>query len=127
FVVRAGYSLAPDPISMGRGQMQAFPGEVQLDLIGANSFTAANNPGQSPGLVNGIGLIPDPVGTNGLYKVPAATGNLTALNSNKDYIRGYFQTYNLTVQKELPGGLIAQAGYVGMHSVHIQTTYNINY
>jgi len=127
FVVRAGYSLAPDPISMGRGQMQAFPGEVQLDLIGANSFTAANNPGQAPGLVNGIGLIPDPVGTNGLYKVPAATGNLTALNSNKDYIRGYFQTYNLTVQKELPGGLIAQAGYVGMHSVHIQTTYNINY
>ena len=127
FVIRAGYSLAPDPVSMGRGQMQAFPGEVQLDLIGANPFTAAANPGKASGLFNGIDLIPDPVATNGVYKIPAATGNLSSLNSNKDYVRGYFQTYNFTIQKELVGGLVAQAGYVGMHSVHIQNGYNINY
>jgi hypothetical protein len=112
---------------MGRGQMQAFPGEVQLDLIGANSFTPANNPGQAPGLVNGIALIPDPVGPNGAFKIPAATGNLSSLNSNKDYIRGYFQTYNFTIQKELMEGWIGQVGYVGMHSVQIQTGFNINY
>jgi len=127
FVIRAGYSLAPDPVNMGRGQMQAFPGEVQLDLIGANSYTPANNPGQAPGLVNGIALIPDPTGTNGAFKVPANTGNLSSLNSNKDYVRGYFQTYNLTIQKELMGGWVGQVGYVGMHSVHIQQSFNINY
>src|SRR5262249_17431464 len=32
-----------------------------------------------------------------------------------------------TIQKELAGGFVAQAGYVGMHSVHIQNGYNINY
>src|SRR5262249_41812229 len=79
FVIRTGYSLAPDPINMGRGQMQAFPGEVQLDIIGANPYTPAG------ALSTGIPLIPDPVGTNGLYKIPAATGNLSSLNSNKDY------------------------------------------
>jgi hypothetical protein len=121
FVVRAGYSLAPDPISMGRGQMQAFPGEVQLDIIGDTSFTPAGQ------LSNGIPLIPDPVGTNGAYFIPKATGNLSSLNASKDYVRGYFQTYNITVQKELPMGLVGQVGYVGMHSTHIQNGVNINY
>jgi len=120
-VIRAGYSLAPDPISMGRGQMQAFPGEVQLDIIGTSSFAPAGS------LKDGIPLIPDPVGVNGVYKIPAATGNLSSLNANKNYVRGYFQTYNLTIQKELGMGLVAQAGYVGTHSVHIQNGVNINY
>jgi hypothetical protein len=120
-VVRAGYSLSPDPVNMGRGQMQAFPGEVQLDIIGTNPYTPAGQ------LSTGIPLIPDPVGVNGAYRIPAATGNLTNLNARKQYDRGYFQSYNVTVQKEFRGGLLAQVGYVGTHAVHLQTALNINY
>jgi hypothetical protein len=121
FVIRAGYSLNYDPVNMGRGQMQAFPGEAQLDVQGATAFTPIGT------LSGGMPLVPDPVGNNGAYFIPRGTGNLSALNARKDYQRGYIQTYNLTVQKELPLGMVGQVGYVGSHSVHVQTSLNINY
>jgi len=121
FVIRAGYSLSYDPVNMGRGQMQAFPGEAQLDVAGPNAFTPIGS------LSTGIPLVPDPVGNNGSYFIPRGTGNLSALNARKDYNRGYVQTYNFTLQKELPWGLVGQAGYVGSHSVKLQTSLNINY
>ncbi len=120
-VVRAGYSISPAQDNMAKGQMQAFPGEVQLDIIGASPYTAAGS------LSTGIPLIPVPVGVNGAYKIPPATGNLSNLNALKDYVRGYFQSYNVTVQKEFRGGLLGQVGYVGSHAVHLQTSININY
>src|SRR6202011_3983515 len=45
----------------------------------------------------------------------------------KNFIRGYTESWNLTLQKELFKGWVAQAGYVGTHSVHQHTRYNINY
>ncbi len=121
FVIRAGYALSPDPVHMGRGQMQAFPGEVALEIIGATPFTPVGT------LTTGIPLVPDPVGVNGAFFVPPATGNLSNLNARKDYIRGYSQSYNFTIQKELPGGFVGQVGYVGTHSLKLQTGININY
>ena len=121
FVIRAGYSLSYDPVNMGRGQMQAFPGEVQVDVQGATAFTPIGT------LSTGIPLVPDPVGNNGAYFIPRGTGNLSSLNARKDYIRGYVQTYNFTLQKELPWNIVGQVGYVGSRSIHIQTSLNINY
>ena len=107
---------------MGTGQMQAFPGEVRLDL---NAF---NSPFGSGGtLSTGFPTIPVPTGTNGLYKIPPNTGNLSALNGNKNYTRGYFQSYNITVQRELRGGFLAQVGYVGTHAVKLQRSLNVNF
>ena len=45
----------------------------------------------------------------------------------KNFVRGYTESWNFTVQRELPGGWVAQAGYVGTHTVHQHTRYNINY
>ena len=45
----------------------------------------------------------------------------------KNFVRGYTESWNFTVQRELPGGWIAQVGYVGTHTVHQHTRYNINY
>src|SRR5215831_6240821 len=39
FVIRAGYSLSPYQENMGITSMQAYPGEVQLDLIAPNPYT----------------------------------------------------------------------------------------
>ena len=38
FVIRTGYSLSPYQENMGITAMQAYPGEVQLDLIAANPY-----------------------------------------------------------------------------------------
>ncbi len=121
-VVRLGYALNFNQEPMGTGQMQAFPGEVRLDL---NAF---NSPFGSGGtLSTGFPTIPVPTGTNGLYKIPPNTGNLSALNGNKNYTRGYFQSYNITVQRELRGGFLAQVGYVGTHAVKLQRSLNVNF
>jgi hypothetical protein len=101
--------------------MQAFPGEVALEIIGATPFTSVGT------LSTGIPLIPDPVGNNGAFVVPPATGNLSAMLANDEYVRGYTQSYNFTVQKELPAGFVGQVGYVGSHSLKLQTQLNINY
>jgi hypothetical protein len=121
-VVRAGYSLNYNQEPMGTPQMQAFPGEVRLDL---NPFNASYGAGGT--LSTGFPTIPAPVGTNGVYKIPANTGNLTGLNGQKDFKRGYFQSYNITVQREFAGGILAQVGYVGSHGVKLQRQLNVNF
>jgi len=121
FVVRAGYSLSPYQENMGITSMQAYPGEVQLDLIAPNPYTYVGQ------LHTGLPQILAAPGANSVYPILPATGNLTGVNSNKKFIRGYYQTYNFTIQRELPGNLLGSVGYVGMHAVHIQTSVNLNY
>jgi hypothetical protein len=122
FVIRAGYSLSPNQEPMGTGQMQAFPGEVRLDL---QPFNATYGSGGT--LSDGFPIIQAPKGDNGVYKIPPQTGNLSSINSQNNYVRGYFQSYNVTVQKEFAGNILAQVGYVGMHAVKLQRSLNVNY
>jgi hypothetical protein len=44
-----------------------------------------------------------------------------------NYVRGYVESFNITVQKEFSGGWTAQAGWVGTHALHEYTGVNINY
>jgi hypothetical protein len=121
FVIRAGYSLSPYQENMGITSMQAYPGEVQLDLIAPNPYSYVGQ------LHTGLPQILAAPGTNSVYPILPATGNLTGVNSNKKFVRGYYQSYNFTVQRELPGSLLGSVGYVGTHAVHIQTSVNLNY
>jgi len=41
-------------------------------------------------------------------------------------IRGYIQSWNFSLQKQLWGGFIAQAAFVGSHQVHITQRYDLN-
>jgi hypothetical protein len=106
---------------MGMTSMQAYPGEVQLDEIATNPYSYVGQ------LRTGLPQIVAAPGTNSVYPLLPNTGNLTGVNTNKNYVRGYFQSYNFTVQRELPGNLLASIGYVGMHAVHLQAAVNQNY
>jgi hypothetical protein len=106
---------------MGMTSMQAYPGEVQLDLIAANPYSYVGQ------LHTGLPQILAAPGANSVYPLLPNTGNLTGVNTNKKYVRGYFQSYNFTVQRELPGDLLASIGYVGMHAAHLQASVNQNY
>ena len=121
FVIRTGYSLSPYQEQMGITSMQAYPGEVQLDLIAPNPYSYVGQ------LHTGLPQILAAPGTNSVYPLLPNTGNLTGVNTNKKFVRGYYQSYNFTIQRELPGNLLGSIGYVGMHSTHIQTSVNLNY
>jgi len=120
-VIRTGYSLSPYQENMGMPSMQAYPGEVQLDEVAANPYSYIGQ------LHTGLPQILAAPGTNSVYPLLPATGNLTGMNTLKSFPRGYYQTYNFTVQKEFAFGLLASLGYVGSHSVKIQTQIPLNY
>jgi hypothetical protein len=119
-VVRAGYSLSPQQDDMARFAIQGYPDEAQSTINGATSFTPA-------GTVSGTGapVIPAPNFVNGAVLVPPGTGNLDAQPLN--FVRGYIQSWNVTVQKQFKGGITASLGYVGQHSVHLFSGINFNY
>jgi hypothetical protein len=120
-VIRAGYSLSPYQEAMGTVQMQAYPGEVQLDEVALNSYSYVGN------LTTGLPQILAAPGNNSVYPLLPATGNVTAVNSQKQFTRGYFQSYNFTIQRQLPFDMFGSIGYVGTHAVKLQISVPLNY
>jgi carboxypeptidase family protein/TonB-dependent receptor-like protein len=121
FVIRMGYAVAPSQSNMGQPQIQAYPGEVQLDEIAQNPYSYVGQ------LHTGLPTILAAPNNNSVFPILPNTGNVTSVNSKKNYLRGYYQSYNFTVQRELPGDLLASLGYVGTHAVKLQTAVDVNY
>src|SRR5204862_1514816 len=44
-----------------------------------------------------------------------------------DLFRGYVQSWNVAVQRALPGNFSLEAAYVGNHAVNVRTTYQLNH
>jgi len=120
FVVRAGFSLSPQQNNaVAQSGVFSFPDQLNATFSGANSYTPVGS------ISNGIPVLTIPPVTNGQLAPPAGTGNLFIEPQN--FVRGYVESYNVTLQKEFKDGWTAQAGYVGTHLVHGITMYNENY
>ena len=108
FVMRAGYGITIDPYSMARPMRTNFPVLVALNLTGPSTY-------QSPGtLKGGIQPLAAPDPNASVIDVPpfAVVGSLgDTLN------RGYIQSWNYALQKELKWGFTGQAGYVATRQV----------
>ncbi len=121
FVIRMGYSLSPSQFNIGQPQIQAYPGEVQLDEVAVNPYAYVGQ------LHTGLPTILAAPNTKSVFPLLPNTGNVTSVNSKTNFLRGYYQSYNFTVQRELPGQFLGSLGYVGTHAVHLQTAVDINY
>ncbi|MDR3736433.1 MAG: carboxypeptidase regulatory-like domain-containing protein [Acidobacteriaceae bacterium] len=117
-VIRAGYSLAPEQISMSRDGLYNYPSTITQSLSGTNGNTAATT------LTNGLPTLTAPDISKGTLTLPSTIGVATPA---KHFIRGYTESYNVTVQQQLGWNLLAQVGYVGTLTVHQHTRANINY
>jgi hypothetical protein len=110
-VIRAGYSKATDPTyflsSLTAGDMN-FPYNISDIILPPNSLSYA--------LTLRQGLPPEimPNLSSGTVPVPSLTGVNTYDNAN--YVRGYIQSFNFTVEQQFAGWL-ASAGYVGMRQI----------
>jgi len=129
-VVRAGYSLSPSQTQMQNfSNAYAFPNDVQVTIAGDSTYTPSGwtATDQSYTLNQGLPIIVAPPSVNGVYPIPRATGNATGLQSQKPYRRGYYQSWNVTVQREFGHGWLGSAGYVGTHAVLQSSSLNRNY
>jgi hypothetical protein len=55
-----------------------------------------------------------------------ASGTIAPVSIDKNFDNMYLQSWNLNIQREVPGGVIVSAGYYGSKSTHLQITRNLN-
>ncbi|MDW8356193.1 MAG: carboxypeptidase regulatory-like domain-containing protein [Bryobacterales bacterium] len=117
-VVRAGYGIAWDPINIGRNPLQTYP------IVSLAAFPAQNDFQPVAAISQGIPAVSAPDLGNGLIRVPKT---VTLELADPRFRRSYIQSWNLIVQKELAGGWIAEAGYVGNRALRLPNRWQANY
>jgi hypothetical protein len=115
-VLRAGYGINTNAESF-RNNVQTYPETISATYTGANSYTAAGS------LVTGIPTFVGPSLTGGAVPLPS---NFSTWIYPTPYRRGYSESYNVTIQRDLTHGYSLQVGYVGTRDVRPSDGVNIN-
>jgi len=137
-VIRAGYGISVDPDNM-RNQRNQYPNASVTSYTPPASYQfisyagVANSDGATQvSLADGIPLPSFPTISTGTLK-PSSTASLTtylpsiSTVSLPAYVnRGYYESWNVTVQRDLSSTLTGQVAYVGTHGVHIDMNVNVN-
>jgi hypothetical protein len=118
WVVRGGFGITTDPFSLARLFRTNYPSLVVMDIVAPNAFGFVGR------TEDGIPPVPVPALGNGIVDIP---GNVAATAMQEEFNRGYTQSYNVTVQRELKWRFSAQAGYVGSRTVRPLLTTELNY
>jgi TonB dependent receptor len=137
-VIRSGYGISIDPDNM-RNQRNAFPSVINQVYQPANTYQFISYVGvpNAPqvaqvSLAQGLPAPTYPVISTGTITPSTTASPSTYLPSTstvtfaQNFNRGYYQTWNFFVQRELSPTLSVEGGYVGTHGVHIQMGVNIN-
>ncbi|MGH9623856.1 MAG: TonB-dependent receptor domain-containing protein [Bryobacteraceae bacterium] len=126
-VIRAGYGINFDPLSFGRPLRGFYPLTINDNYTSLGSFGVANLGSTTnfvPGtLANGIPPIVGPDLSTGLVPLDPAASERSPLQKIH---RGYIQSYNFSIQRQLPEKILMSAAYVGTHTVHEFADYDIN-
>jgi len=115
-VIRAGYGINTNAESF-RNNVQTYPDVISEQYSGVNSYSAAGT------LVTGIPAFLGPDLSSGTVPLPNSVG---AWSYPTPYRRGYAESYNFTVQRELARGTTVQASYVGTSDIRPTDGVNIN-
>ena len=122
FVVRAGYGITNEPYNLADDLRTNYPVLIPL-YVPADSYQAAgaldkaslqNAPVGSPNIPVGIPLPKAPDTSTG--RVPLIP-NVAVATTPTQLQRGYIQSWNFTLEKQLPGDWVAQAGYVATRTI----------
>jgi hypothetical protein len=108
-VIRGGFGITNDPYSLARSMRTNHPILVNLYDEAANSFSWVRP------IAQGIPQIPDADLGSGIIAVP---GNVTVVTLPNDFKRGRLESWNVAFEKELWGGLVGEATYVGNRTVN---------
>jgi len=127
-VVRAGYGMSADNNNW-RFFRNNYPNTTNSDVLGPSLYyPAASLTGETlvpyPTLTAGIPAVVVPSLSSGVIPLPTGVG-LGGDTVPKSFRRGYYHSYNLTVQREF-GGFVAEAAYVGTRGIRALTNQNIN-
>jgi hypothetical protein len=117
WVARAGYGLTNDPYEALELIRANYPLLLQVKLESPNKFTPAAS------LSQGIPAVQVPAEGNGVLDIPS---DYAWQGYPKDLNRGYIQSWNVTVQRELPWSFTGQVGYVATRTTRQLGLLDIN-
>ena len=118
WVIRAGYGMNADPYSLARPFRTNYPVLVDQNFVAANSYAFVG------ATENGIPPIPIPSLGNGVINIP---GKVSAKTLDTNFRRGYVETFNFTIQRELGAGFSGEAAYVGTRGIRQQVSQELNW
>lgn len=122
-VIRVGYGITYVPITLNTLANQNYGSQITQTIQGANANSA---PRDANGNVITLSTgIPNPqiIDLTSGVVVPPANVTLGVVNPNAR--RGYVQSYNFTVERDL-FGYVASVGYVGSMGTRLPGTVNLN-
>jgi len=121
-VVRGGFGITVDPLPLARPLRGFYPFTVGSNFAGVNSFVPAGSfsplttPLPGGPIPVGIPAICCPDISSGTIPLPAQA--LERSVGPGELKRGYIESWNLIVERKLPGNFLASVGYVGTQTVH---------
>ncbi|MBM3738346.1 MAG: carboxypeptidase regulatory-like domain-containing protein [Acidobacteria bacterium] len=118
FVIRSGYGISIDPYSLARPMRTNYPVVTGLNITPPNAFSASGR------VRDGIPPVPVPNISSGVIDVP---NFVVAFTLPDKFPRGYVQSWNFTMQKQLKWGWTGQAGYVATRQVRQLGYVEMNY
>ncbi len=116
-VIRTGYGLSYDPLPLSRPFRGTYPVMISNDFVAGNSFAYVSK------LEDGIPEFSPPDTSSGVVPVPLTASTITP---PKELRRGYIQSWNFIVERELPYSLIGSVGYVATKTVRQFSDLNLN-
>jgi hypothetical protein len=117
WVLRAGFGISIDPYPLSRPLRDNYPTVTNSQFQGASSLEAGGN------LRTGIPVIPRVDVGNGIIPIPAVA---TTNTLDRVFRRGYVESFNATVERELPAGFVGRLSYVGTRGIRQMVFININ-
>ncbi|MGH9719734.1 MAG: carboxypeptidase regulatory-like domain-containing protein [Bryobacteraceae bacterium] len=114
-VIRAGFGITNDPYPVSRPIRSPYPAVIVDEYQPLNSFSPAGS------FSTGIPAVKFPDISSGVVDI-ANTVATNSLQAGK-FRRGYIESFNLTVQRDLGAGFVLQTGYVGTRSIRQALTY----
>jgi len=115
-VVRAGYGISNDPYALARPMRTNHPILTNL-IVPSNNFfwvSGANGTLATNRLSEGIPAIPVVDVGNGVIDAPPG---VTVITLPDKFDRGYVQSWNLTLQRDLWWGFTGEIGYVATRQI----------
>jgi hypothetical protein len=117
-VIRTGYGITRDPMPLSRPLRGFYP------LTVGETFTHANSYVRYDTLEQGIPPVVGPDESTG--KVPLPPTATMRFITDGHLRRGYIQSWNFILERELPKNFVVSAGYVGTATVDAFADWNGN-
>jgi hypothetical protein len=117
-VLRSGYGISIDPATISGAIQRPYPVAFGTQFPGVNSFQPFRP------IELGIPPIAGPDVSSGVIRLPAEAQTTTQAKGL--FARGYIQSWNLVLERRLPGEFVGTVGYVGTRTVRQPGTVDLN-